>query len=58
MKTLSIAIPTHNRAHFLKEELDILLPQVLTRKEEIEIIISDNVSTDDTESMIHKYMEI
>ena len=58
MKTLSIAIPTHNRAHFLKEELDILLPQVLTRKEEIEIIISDNVSTDDTESMMHKYMEI
>lgn len=57
MKTLSIAIPTYNRAHFLKEELDILLPQVQNRKEEIEIIISDNASTDDTELVIHEYMQ-
>ena len=44
--TLSICIPTYNRAAFLKE----LLPGVLAQVDsgEVEIVVSDNASTDGT----------
>lgn len=45
MVTLSICIPTYNFGKFIGQTLDSLLPQV---SEEIEVIILDGGSTDDT----------
>ena len=47
-KLLTIAIPTWNRSEKLKESLDWLLPQIIDYKDSIELIISDNASTDNT----------
>ena len=46
---LSITIPTFNRAEFLKQTLDILLPQMTT---DVEVVIFDNCSTDGTEEYV------
>lgn len=56
MLKLSICIPTHNRAGYLRQCLDYLAPQV-NGKEEIEVIISDNASTDDTGEIVKDYCE-
>lgn len=51
---LSICIPTYNRGYILKEILD----KYVKNKEfddEVEIIISDNCSSDDTETICRKY---
>lgn len=45
---LTIAIPTYNRLPFLKENLEVLLPQ-LEVEESVELIVSDNASEDGTE---------
>ena len=46
---LSICIPTYNRARYLKELLDALIPQLdRCRPDTVELIISDNCSTDGT----------
>ena len=55
-KLLSITIPTWNRAETLDVALSHLLPQVLNLKEYIEVIISDNFSTDNTKEIIKKYV--
>lgn len=49
---LTIAIPTYNGAKTIRNVLDLLLPQVT---EEVEIIISDNCSTDETPAIIKEY---
>ena len=54
---LSICIPTYNRASFLKEILDQLLPQVKAYKELVEICISDNCSTDNTRDVVYESAE-
>jgi len=56
MCRLSICIPTYNRVRMLKECLDHLLPQV-ERNDEVEVIVSDNASSDNTESLVKGYME-
>lgn len=48
---LSICIPTYNRAEYLPALLDSLLPFA----NQIEIAISDNASTDNTETVIAPY---
>jgi abequosyltransferase len=48
---LSIAIPTYNRATFLQEILGSLLPQI-SPEMPVELIISDNCSTDGTEGIV------
>jgi abequosyltransferase len=53
---LSIAIPTYNRARFLQELLDSLLPQI-SPEMPVELIISDNCSTDETETTVRTLME-
>jgi glycosyltransferase involved in cell wall biosynthesis len=53
-KLLSIAIPTWNRADQLKVALEWLLPQVVNHIEDIEFIISDNCSTDNTVEIVNK----
>jgi len=50
---LSICIPTFNRAEQLRETLTCLLPQL---EEGMEIVISDNASVDETESLVASYM--
>lgn len=49
---LSIAIPTYNRSEYLKEELESIIPQIIHYRNEIEIVVSDNASTDNTGEMI------
>lgn len=51
---LSICIPTYNRAPFIQETLDSILAQIT---DEIEIVVSDNASTDNTEELIQRYQE-
>ena len=52
---LSIAIPTYNRAGVLKETLESILPQM---RSGVEIVISDNGSTDDTLESLRAYPQI
>lgn len=48
---LTIAIPTYNRADYLQELLSNLMEQLVQRPE-IELLISDNASTDETTSVV------
>lgn len=52
--TLSICIPTYNRANHLKKTLDSIVLQKAFG-EDVEIIISDNASTDETEQVASSY---
>jgi len=54
-KQLSIVIPTYNRANFLDFSLEVHTP--LLKKHKIQIFVSDNASTDDTEQVIAKWIE-
>jgi glycosyltransferase involved in cell wall biosynthesis len=49
---LSICIPTYNQSDLLKIMLQALLPQLKGIENSVEVIISDNASTDDTEAVI------
>lgn len=49
---VSIGLPVYNGERFLKEALDSLLAQTYT---DFELIISDNASTDQTESICRTY---
>ncbi|RYY08369.1 MAG: glycosyltransferase family 2 protein [Sphingobacteriaceae bacterium] len=54
MKKIAICIPTYNRQLYLQECINSILSDVKSNNlnTQIEICISDNCSTDDTESMI------
>lgn len=52
---LSICIPTYNRASYLRETIESILPQL---EEGVEIVISDNASTDDTRQMVGEYQAL
>jgi glycosyltransferase involved in cell wall biosynthesis len=45
---LTIGIPTYNRAHLLYSLLEIICPQIASVPDSIEVIISDNCSSDNT----------
>ena len=49
---LSIGIPVHNGAEFLGETIESYLGQTFS---DFELIISDNASTDNTETIAHRY---
>ncbi len=51
---LSIGMPVHNGAHYLSQALDSILSQTF---EDFELIISDNASTDETESICRRYAQ-
>lgn len=53
---LSICILTYNRVGTLREALDSILPQVVDRPE-IEVVVSDNASTDNTGEVVRGYCE-
>src|ERR1039458_3439666 len=42
---LTIAIPTYNRVHLLRQTVELILPQL---REGVELLICDNASTDGT----------
>lgn len=55
--TLSICIPTYNRSECLKECLSAVLASVAGYEHEIEVVISDNASIDDTGSVVRALQE-
>lgn len=52
---LSICIPTYNRAEYLIQLLDSIFSQPGCEK--VEVVISDNASTDNTEELMKRYKE-
>ncbi|MDR1123022.1 MAG: glycosyltransferase family 2 protein [Elusimicrobiota bacterium] len=52
---LSVCIPTYNRARFLSALLDSIYAQ---KTPEIEVVVSDNASTDNTREIVKKYPDI
>jgi abequosyltransferase len=50
---LTLAIPTYNRSKFLRQLLDSLREQALSDKR-LELLISDNASTDSTASLVEE----
>jgi glycosyltransferase involved in cell wall biosynthesis len=54
---LSIAIPTYNGAKYIRKVLDSIVCQLDDVDEEIEIVISDNASTDETPQIIKAYQK-
>ena len=57
MKLLTIAIPTYNRSKCLATCLEQLVKQVPGHEEDIDILVSDNCSTDDTAGVIARLAE-
>lgn len=55
MSYLTIAIPTYNRATYLKECLESLYLSLPKNKADIEILVIDNHSTDNTEKIIQTF---
>jgi abequosyltransferase len=51
---LTIAIPTFNRAKYLRESLSTLFGQLLVQPR-VELLISDNASTDETPAVIEEF---
>lgn len=51
---LTIAIPTYNRCVYLKQSLTVLAPQ-LTRESRVDLIVSDNASTDNTQEVVRDF---
>ena len=56
MKTplLSICIATYNRAGFIGETLDSILPQM---DDDVELLVVDGASTDNTEDVVRKFAQ-
>lgn len=57
-KLLTIAIPTYNRADLLDKQLTWLSQAIKGFESECEILVSDNCSTDHTQSIISKWQNI
>lgn len=53
-KTLSICIPTLNRAKLLRTSLQIIKKECSPYLDQVEIIVSDNASTDETKDVVLK----
>jgi glycosyltransferase involved in cell wall biosynthesis len=56
-KILTLAIPTYNRGAFLEKSLSAIQPQLETLSNQIEFIVSDNCSTDNTQDIVHGFVE-
>jgi abequosyltransferase len=53
---LTIAIPTYNRARYLRELLSVLFDQ-LVYESRVELIISDNASPDETPAVVEEFQK-
>jgi len=56
-KILTIAIPTYNRSRFLKNSLKRISSQIKDFENEIELLISDNCSSDNTQEIVDHFIE-
>ncbi len=56
-RRLSIAIPTYGGAKYIGEALDSIISQLDEINEKIEIVVSDNASTDQTPEIIREYQK-
>ena len=56
---LSICIPTYNSSEYLAETLDSIVSQFIDEDifSQVEIIISDNASPDDTTEIVESYQK-
>lgn len=54
---LSIAIPTYNRAKYLDRNLGLLRDQLKHNYLDVEVIVFDNHSNDDTPLVVEKYLK-
>jgi len=56
MKTplLSICIATYNRANYIAETLESIIPQL---DDDVELLVVDGASTDNTEAVVQKYAQ-
>ena len=54
MAKVSVVVPNYNYGHYLENAIDSVLSQSY---EELELIIVDDGSTDDTRSLIHKFSD-
>jgi len=54
---LSIAIPTYNRAETLRRQLGPLLGQIVGCQADVEVVVSDNASSDGTASVVAEMRE-
>ncbi len=52
---LSICIPTYNRADVLKHCLDAIVNHEISKTGNLEIVVCDNASTDDTQTLMQTY---
>jgi glycosyltransferase involved in cell wall biosynthesis len=52
--TLSICIPTYNRAELLESALNSIAPQVFELGGRVELVVSDNCSTDETREVVER----
>ena len=52
---LTIAIPTYNRGTLIERQLKSIFSFLPNQGEEIEILVCDNASTDNTESIVDKF---
>jgi glycosyltransferase involved in cell wall biosynthesis len=57
MKILTVGIPTYNRAHYLRENLENMLPQLISKQDVIELIVNDNASVDDTTAVVSELQQ-
>lgn len=54
---LTIAVPTYNRSSFLDRSLSHIVKQSKTFGSKVELVVSDNCSTDDTEALVVSYID-
>lgn len=54
---LSICIPTYNRCHYLKKSIDSIVIQEEFINGLVEVVVSDNASTDATKEFVAPYLE-
>lgn len=53
--TVSVVIPTHNRAAFLKDAVQSVIEQELDKDQQLQVIVVDDGSTDDTEKIVKEF---
>jgi abequosyltransferase len=57
MVYLSICIPTYNRSSYLRDTIESIISQPeFTKTDEIEIVVSDNCSADNTEIVVNEFI--